>query len=83
MNTHFVATLADLSYGFVCTLLLCWILLPTLIWLSPVLGLVDQPNDRKVHSQSIPAVGGLAMGLALIGVSVLYSRKREAILKYL
>lgn len=71
MNNN-VPTTADLFYGVAIALLLCWMLLPLLIRLSPIIGLVDRPNDRKVHYQSIPAIGGLTIGLAIIGTAFMY-----------
>jgi UDP-GlcNAc:undecaprenyl-phosphate GlcNAc-1-phosphate transferase len=37
-------------------------------WLSPRVGLIDQPNQRKVHTQPIPLGGGLGIWLGVIGV---------------
>ncbi|RYF75947.1 MAG: undecaprenyl/decaprenyl-phosphate alpha-N-acetylglucosaminyl 1-phosphate transferase [Cytophagaceae bacterium] len=71
MNNNILTT-TDLFYGIAIALLLCWILLPLLIRLSPMIGLVDRPNDRKVHHQSIPAIGGLTIGLAVIGTAFVY-----------
>ncbi|MBO0949651.1 glycosyltransferase family 4 protein [Fibrella forsythiae] len=68
-----VQTTASLFYGIAIALLLCWMLLPLLIRLSPLIGLVDRPNDRKVHHQSIPAIGGLTIGLTVIGTAIIYA----------
>lgn len=37
-------------------------------WLSPRVGLIDQPNQRKVHTSPIPLGGGLGIWLGVIGV---------------
>jgi len=39
-------------------------LVPLLMRLAPQLGLLDAPNERKVHATPIPRVGGLAMVIA-------------------
>jgi UDP-GlcNAc:undecaprenyl-phosphate/decaprenyl-phosphate GlcNAc-1-phosphate transferase len=36
-------------------------------WLSPRWGLVDQPNQRKVHTKPIPLGGGVGIWLGVIG----------------
>lgn len=67
-----VSTSITLLTGFALGLGLCWLLLPLLIRLSPVVGLVDRPNSRKVHQQLIPAIGGLAIGLTLLVTTLVY-----------
>jgi UDP-GlcNAc:undecaprenyl-phosphate/decaprenyl-phosphate GlcNAc-1-phosphate transferase len=42
-------------------------LLPLLIRLAAPLGFVDRPNARKVHSNIVPRIGGVAM---VIGVTI-------------
>lgn len=39
---------------------------PALIKLSPHIGMVDKPNNRKVHSSPIPAIGGFVIVLCLL-----------------
>jgi len=46
-------------------LMLSRILVPMSGKIALVLGLVDRPNDRKVHTQPVPQTGGLAMAVAL------------------
>jgi UDP-GlcNAc:undecaprenyl-phosphate GlcNAc-1-phosphate transferase len=41
--------------------LISWVLTALLIRLAPHLGLLDQPNVRKVHTRPIPRGGGLAI----------------------
>jgi UDP-GlcNAc:undecaprenyl-phosphate GlcNAc-1-phosphate transferase len=36
-------------------------------WLSPRVGLIDQPNQRKVHATPIPLGGGVGIWLGVIG----------------
>jgi UDP-GlcNAc:undecaprenyl-phosphate GlcNAc-1-phosphate transferase len=42
--------------------------------LAPPLGLVDNPDERKCHSGSVPLVGGLAMFLGVFAGSIAYGR---------
>ncbi len=37
---------------------------------APMLGLVDVPNERKVHEGSIPVVGGIAIYIAVVAAHV-------------
>lgn len=46
--------------------LLCLILTPLVSTVSTALGLVDAPGGRKVHSLSVPRMGGLAVTMASI-----------------
>ncbi|MBB5647177.1 glycosyltransferase family 4 protein [Pedobacter cryoconitis] len=39
---------------------------PAMIKLSPYLGLVDKPNNRKVHTSPVPAIGGFVIVLCLL-----------------
>lgn len=36
-------------------------------WLSPRVGLIDQPNQRKVHTSPIPLGGGIGIWLGVVG----------------
>ncbi|WP_440133398.1 glycosyltransferase family 4 protein [Chitinophaga sancti] len=53
---------------------------PVMIKLSSKLGLVDRPNDRKVHYKPIPAIGGLVITMSLIPV-LIYNPALPALLK--
>ncbi|MCU9612996.1 undecaprenyl/decaprenyl-phosphate alpha-N-acetylglucosaminyl 1-phosphate transferase [Caldibacillus lycopersici] len=51
------------------TFLVSFIITPFIIKLSKKLGIVDKPNERKVHSRDLPLLGGLAIFISfLIGV---------------
>jgi UDP-GlcNAc:undecaprenyl-phosphate GlcNAc-1-phosphate transferase len=52
--------------SFVMAWLLAWLLTATLIRLAPRVGLIDVPNERKVHTRPIPKGGGVAILLALL-----------------
>jgi UDP-GlcNAc:undecaprenyl-phosphate GlcNAc-1-phosphate transferase len=47
--------------------LLAWALTFVARHFAPRWGLVDRPNQRKVHTQPTPLGGGLAIGLGVIG----------------
>ncbi|MBI3186900.1 MAG: undecaprenyl/decaprenyl-phosphate alpha-N-acetylglucosaminyl 1-phosphate transferase [Gammaproteobacteria bacterium] len=49
------------------SLVISMLLVPPLIRLAPLIGAIDLPDARKVHSQAIPRIGGIAM---IIGVMV-------------
>jgi UDP-GlcNAc:undecaprenyl-phosphate GlcNAc-1-phosphate transferase len=50
---------------FISTLILTGLLIQIYIKVSKKVGLVDQPGTRKIHQQSIPLVGGLAIFTAM------------------
>ncbi len=54
--------ITSIAIGFVATSFLIMILRP----LAGSVGLVDVPNDRKVHKGRIPLVGGLSIFLAML-----------------
>ncbi len=59
--------------AFVISLLVSMMLVPVVIRLAFRFGIVDTPNERKVHKQPVPRVGGLAMVMAcLVTFAVLY-----------
>lgn len=50
-------------------LLVSMAIIPIMIRLAPVLGMIDQPDPRKVHAVPIPRVGGIGIVLgALISI---------------
>jgi UDP-GlcNAc:undecaprenyl-phosphate GlcNAc-1-phosphate transferase len=61
--------LADLFVLFSFPLALSWALTDLLVCWAPRLGLVDYPNERKVHTQPTPHGGGLAIFVAFLAVS--------------
>ena len=67
---------------FISTVILTGILIPLYIVLSKKIGLVDQPGTRKIHQQSIPLVGGLAIFSALAIISFFHSSLLLTILIY-
>lgn len=53
-------------FTFVVSLIITMLLVPPLIRLAPVFGVIDIPNDRKVHKAAIPRIGGIAMIIGAI-----------------
>lgn len=45
---------------------ICLVLIPLIIRLSIRFQLVDQPNERKVHKQPIPRLGGIGIFLSVL-----------------
>lgn len=58
----------SVALGFVVTALMAGLLRPV----AMRIGLIDQPGERKVHSERVPLVGGLAMfcGFALAALTL-------------
>ncbi len=46
---------------FLISLVAAWILIPLVKKIAPVLGLVDQPSERRIHKIPIPRCGGIAV----------------------
>jgi UDP-GlcNAc:undecaprenyl-phosphate GlcNAc-1-phosphate transferase len=65
-----LSTLAGL---FACPLLISWLLTTALIRWAPRLGLVDYPDERKVHVRPTPRGGGLAIFAAVSLSTLLFS----------
>ena len=55
----------QLLYSFTIAMLLTAVLMPVAIRFAPMLGFVDYPDARKVHTRIIPRCGGLAMVLGI------------------
>jgi UDP-GlcNAc:undecaprenyl-phosphate/decaprenyl-phosphate GlcNAc-1-phosphate transferase len=51
---------------FIVSMLLTLGFIPPLIKLSPIIKLVDIPNERKVHHKLIPRIGGIAIVLGAL-----------------
>jgi UDP-GlcNAc:undecaprenyl-phosphate GlcNAc-1-phosphate transferase len=53
-------------------------IIPVMIRLAPYLGLMDRPNERKVHTTSIPRVGGIGIVIgSLLSIYLLVDISRE------
>ncbi len=58
MTPYLVVGLVALVATFVAT--------PIVRWISIKIGAIDRPNDRKVHAQPTPTLGGLAMFIGIM-----------------
>jgi UDP-GlcNAc:undecaprenyl-phosphate/decaprenyl-phosphate GlcNAc-1-phosphate transferase len=54
----------SISIPFAESLLLSILIIPIVRWISIAIGLVDKPNERKVHSNTVPLAGGISIALA-------------------
>lgn len=54
-------------YAFVAAAILAWLLVPAAERIATRIGAVDTPNERSLHTEPTPKLGGLAI---LIGVAV-------------
>jgi UDP-GlcNAc:undecaprenyl-phosphate GlcNAc-1-phosphate transferase len=66
MKNLYLEAAATFSFSLFAT----WLLLPKLTDIAVRIGLVDQPNRRKVHKRPKPLIGGVAM-VAGVGLSCL------------
>lgn len=57
---------------FLSSFLFSAIILPRLSHIAEKIGLIDQPNERKIHNKPMPLVGGLGMIMALSLTSLLF-----------
>jgi UDP-GlcNAc:undecaprenyl-phosphate/decaprenyl-phosphate GlcNAc-1-phosphate transferase len=54
-----------------------FIVTPLVRWFSIKIGAIDQPNDRKVHAEPTPTLGGLALFIGIFAAGVVASRMPE------
>ncbi len=59
------------------------LLIPPLIRFAPRIGLVDIPDERKVHVNAIPRVGGVAMVIAALVPMLLWLPKSQEFVTFL
>ena len=52
-------------------------LTPLSKWLAPHVGVMDQPNARKVHNKPVPRMGGVAILLAVMGAMLILRSQME------
>ena len=60
-------------FAFIISLVSTMVLIPPVMRWADKIGAIDIPDARKVHTQAIPRVGGIAM---VAGMSQLYSIPR-------
>ena len=49
---------------FLVSLVASWLLVPLMKKLAPALGMVDEPDERRIHKTPIPRCGGIAVFIA-------------------
>ena len=69
--------------SFILAMFISMLLIPPLIKFAPRIGLVDIPDERKVHVNIIPRVGGIAMVIAAIIPMLLWLPKNTEYLAFL
>ncbi|MGH2777263.1 MAG: glycosyltransferase family 4 protein, partial [Actinomycetota bacterium] len=62
--------LAYLLVG-LCALSITFMVTPIVRWGAVRLRVIDRPNDRKVHAEPTPTMGGLAMAIGLVGAGAI------------
>lgn len=61
------------AVGFICALVIALIVTPLIKRLAFLIGAIDKPNERKVHTRIMPRLGGLAIYLAFAaGIFIVY-----------
>lgn len=68
------------AFSFISALFVTMVLLPPLLRAAGPLHLLDIPNDRKVHTESIPRCGGLAIACGITIPIVMWVPKDGPIL---
>src|SRR5262252_3123720 len=58
-------------------------LIPPLIKLAPRLQFVDMPQSRKVHTNPVPRVGGIAMALGVLIGWIVWGQLSTAVVAFL
>lgn len=53
-----------LSFGFLSALVISYVITPAVIRIGFSLGMVDQPDERRIHQHPTPRCGGLAVFIA-------------------
>lgn len=68
-------------YSFVLALATSFFLMPFVIKLATRLNLIDKPGERKVHTQAVPRVGGIAVVISFIFAILLLGPSSSPVLK--
>jgi len=81
LRNYFTTANGEISYWlyavlFFAALVLTYTLTVALIKITPKIGVVDNPGERKIHTVPIPKLGGLAIFIAFavtIGLAILFN----------
>jgi UDP-GlcNAc:undecaprenyl-phosphate/decaprenyl-phosphate GlcNAc-1-phosphate transferase len=69
--------------SFLIAISLSMMLIPLLVRFAPVIGLVDRPGPRKIHSHIVPRVGGIAIFLGSMIPMLIWMPKSQMFLALL
>ena len=58
-------------------------IIPLLIHYAPVLGMMDEPDPRKVHAIPVPRVGGVGIVVGALLALVFWLPWNEMVVSYL
>ena len=56
------------------------ITLLSIVALAPIaarLGLVDKPNERKLHNRDVPLVGGIALLISFVAGATIWAERQD------
>jgi UDP-GlcNAc:undecaprenyl-phosphate GlcNAc-1-phosphate transferase len=67
---------------FIISVTIAAVILPVIKALADKLGLLDKPNARKVHTNPVPVIGGLGIGITLILSLIINPSFIEILTKY-
>ncbi len=69
-----------LFFSFVTAILISLVLIPLLMRYASFFNMVDEPNERKVHSVAIPRCGGLGLAIgAIVAIFLFISLEKELV----
>lgn len=71
------------SLVFIVAMFSTMVLIPPLMRVAGRLNIVDLPDPRKVHSQAIPRIGGVAMIAATVALILLWAPHTPSVMWYL
>lgn len=62
---------------------LCMVIIPMMIRLAPRIGMIDIPEERKVHAKPIPRVGGVGIVLGAMLPAILWLPFEDVYVAYI
>jgi UDP-GlcNAc:undecaprenyl-phosphate GlcNAc-1-phosphate transferase len=62
----------DAALAFVFAAAVAWALVPAAEAIAKRIGAIDEPNERSLHEQPTPKLGGLAILIAVLGAGVIW-----------
>ncbi|MDF3127687.1 hypothetical protein P0Y35_00615 [Kiritimatiellaeota bacterium B1221] len=61
---HIISYLEFIGFGFLCAMVISFLLTPLVMRVGNTLGFVDHPDERRIHSKPTPRCGGVAVFIA-------------------